>query len=120
MQRSRIIPRQTRMTVVCLSLISLISLISLVAFGTGCAEKESLSGPARSASPRELAKAKNGTEMISPVSGKTIVKANNTPALVWDGKLYMFCCDVDRQTFKDDPNSYSGEVLPPNAMLIEP
>ncbi len=89
-----------------------------LSFSSGCEEAPDVA-PAANATPRQLRLVKNGTQMVSPISGKTITKTSTTPAAVWDGKLYMFCCAVDRDKFKEDPREHSKGVLPPNAAIIE-
>ncbi len=82
----------------------------------GCGESAEA---ARVAKPSELAQVQNGTSMVSPISGKTITKTGGTPAVAWEGKLYMFCCEVDRDKFIENPQAHSRGVFPPNAHSLK-
>ena len=56
--------------------------------------------------------------MVSPISGKTIAKQSDTPAALYDGKLFFFCCAVDRDKFVAQPQVYASSVLPPNGRIV--
>lgn len=60
----------------------------------------------------------DGTVMISPVSGKKIIKKSSTPALVYRNRLYFFCCRKDMKKFINDIDMYSNMVPPPNGIDI--
>ena len=60
---------------------------------TGCGKPEA----PRTPTPQEVALVPDGTQLISPDSGKPIKKNPGTPALVYDGRLYFFCCPVCMQ-----------------------
>ncbi len=70
------------------------------------------------ATARQLALIEDGTEMYSPVSGKLIIKSSQTPAIVYKGRLFMFCCQVDMRKFAANPQQYVDEVIPPNGTSI--
>lgn len=82
----------------------------------GCGESAEA---ARVAKPSELAQVQDGTSMVSPISGKTITKTGGTPAVAWEGKLYMFCCEIDRDKFIQNPEAHSRGVFPPNAHSLK-
>ncbi|MEZ4649480.1 MAG: hypothetical protein R3E97_12000 [Candidatus Eisenbacteria bacterium] len=99
-----------------LALMGLVCLSALLFASTGCKDGP---GAARAATPAECRVVKNGTEMTSPISGKPIVKQATTPAAIWDGKLFFFCCEVDRDKFVSQPKTYVDTVLPPNGRILE-
>jgi protein-L-isoaspartate(D-aspartate) O-methyltransferase len=59
----------------------------------------------------------DGTELVSPNSGKPIVKDANTPALMYKGRLYFFCCPVCMQKCAGDP-SLLRTAKPPNGFRM--
>jgi YHS domain-containing protein len=67
----------------------------------------------RLATPDEVAKVPDGTKMISPESGKPVTKSPSTPALVYRGRLYFFCCAVCLRKCQADPR-YLDDARPPN------
>lgn len=66
----------------------------------------------------ERAFIEDGTEMVSPVSGKRITKNSTTPCLVYNSKLYFFCCSTDMNKFAANPGLYTNSVSQPNGMEI--
>lgn len=88
----------------------------LVATACGC----SGDGEARAATPAECRVVANGTTMISPISGKTITKQTTTPAALYKGRLFFFCCDMDRDAFLQQPGTHAEGVLPPNGWIVDP
>lgn len=97
-----------------LALITLCAVASL----TGCDEEKA--SAARAATAAECRVVPNGTAMTSPISDKQISKQTNTPAALYDGKLYFFCCEVDRDKFLTQPAVFASGVLPPNGRIVEP
>ena len=96
--------------------LGLLSFRAVLFLSAGCKDGP---GDARAATAAECRVVKNGIQMTSPISGKPIVKQTTTPAAIWDGKLYFFCCEVDRDKFVDQPKMYADTVLPPNGRLID-
>ena len=96
-------------------------LLALVAFGliAGSSGCDSETATARTATPAECRVVQNGTVMTSPISEKPITKQTNTPAALYDGKLFFFCCEVDRDKFLAQPSMYASGVLPPNGRVLE-
>jgi YHS domain-containing protein len=97
-------------------------LFAIVVFGLclgsfGCDEETTTT--ARAATAAECRVVKNGTPMTSPISGKAITKQTNTPAALYDGKLFFFCCEVDRDKFVTQPSVFASGVLPPNGRVLE-
>ena len=84
----------------------------------GCAKKPKVWGPPVPATPEQIALMADGTKMISPQSGKPIVKSAQTPALVYKGRLYFFCCKRTVAEFEKDPDKYVLDVLSPNGLDI--
>lgn len=68
---------------------------------------------ARLATPQEVALVPDGTQLVSPESGKVIQKNASTPALVHDGRLYFICCAVSLQKCLGNP-SLLQDAKPPN------
>jgi YHS domain-containing protein len=58
---------------------------------------------ARLATAQEVALVPDGTQLVSPDSGKPILKNSSTPAWVYEGRLYFFCCPESRKKCMDDP-----------------
>lgn len=56
----------------------------------------------------------DGTKMISPVTGESVTKRQKTPAAVYKGKIYYFCCNADMRKFAADPDRYIKDVKAPN------
>jgi hypothetical protein len=111
--------RFQRITLVCLAAGCLFALV-------GCGEQQ---GPKTAASPavsptvsaakapcaatrEEIALVPDGTQLVSPESGKTVLKNASTPALVHDGRLYFVCCDVCVQKCQADPSLLQGVKAP--------
>jgi len=61
---------------------------------------------------------KDGTNMISPVTGKSITKRYKTPSAVYKGRIYYFCCNADMRKFAADPDRYIKDVKPPNGQDV--
>ena len=59
---------------------------------------------ARPPTVEEVAEVSDGTQLISPESGKPVVKQASTPVLVYDGRLYFFCCAVCVRKCEANPN----------------
>lgn len=68
---------------------------------------------ARPATPEEAALVPDGTQLVSPESGKAIQKNALTPALVYDGRLYFVCCAVCLKKCQTSP-SLLQDTKPPN------
>lgn len=92
-------------------------LVAAALLGSGCGE--GVASAARAATPAEARVVANGTQMVSPISGKTITKQSDTPVALYDGKLFFFCCVVDRDRFIEQPQVYADTVLPPNGRIVE-
>jgi hypothetical protein len=67
----------------------------------------------RLATAQEIALIPDGTELSSPESGKVIQKNAMTPALVYGGRLYFFCCSTSMERCQADPRLLQG-AQPPN------
>lgn len=63
---------------------------------------------------KQHAQVANGTEMISPVSSESVTKGSKTPAAVYKGRLYFFCCQAHMRKFRADPKKYVKDVIAPN------
>jgi len=59
---------------------------------------------ARPPTVKEVALVPDGTQLISPDSGKPVVKNASTPALVYDGRLYFLCCAICMQKCEANPS----------------
>jgi YHS domain-containing protein len=55
----------------------------------------------------------DGTLLYSPDSGKPIQKNRATPALVYAGRLYFFCCPTSMQQCQVNP-ALLRNAKPPN------
>jgi YHS domain-containing protein len=75
----------------------------------GCGRQEA----PKTATPQEVALVPDGTQLYSPDSGKPIQKNSSTPALVYDGRLYFFCCPTSMQQCQANP-SLLRNARPPN------
>ena len=67
----------------------------------------------RPATAQEVALVPDGTQLVSPESGKPIRKNASTPALVFGGRLYFLCCAVCMQKCQADPRLLK-DAKPPN------
>ena len=95
----------------------IVGILSVI-LATGCdRQAKSVAYPVR-ATADQLALVKDGTQMISPVSNKSITKSPKTPGLVYRDKLYLFCCEGSMGKFQAYPNQYVNSVQPPNGMDI--
>jgi YHS domain-containing protein len=66
----------------------------------------------RPATPQEIALVPDGTLLYSPDSGKPIQKNSGTPALVYAGRLYFFCCPTSMQKCQADPSLLRNAKAP--------
>ena len=98
-------------------IIVIVVLISMTLM-PGCKEQARARAQPRIATNEQRALVKDGTVMFSLVSGKRITKSFKTPALVYEGKLYFFCCDVDMRKFQANPDQYVNKARPPNGIDI--
>ena len=66
----------------------------------------------RPATAQEIALVPDGTLLYSPDSGKPIQKNARTPALVYGGRLYFFCCPTSMQMCQADPRMLQNAKHP--------
>jgi hypothetical protein len=67
---------------------------------------------ARPPTVEEVALVPDGTQLISPDSGKPVVKNASTPALVYDGRLYFLCCATCAQKCQANPSLLLDAKVP--------
>ena len=77
----------------------------------------SLAEGVRLATPEDIALVPDGTRVLSPDSGKPVVKRANTPALVYKGRLYLFCCPTSMMKCGIDPRVLQN-ATPPNGFEL--
>lgn len=123
------------MSVSRMSLICLTALCLLIAVGCGQKEPSNMAQSqmrnatipiaplppiaegVRPATPEEISMVPDGTQIYSPDSGKPTVKNANTPALVYKGRLYFFCCPTCMMKCGSDP-SLLKTAKPPNGYRL--
>jgi hypothetical protein len=66
----------------------------------------------RPATAQEVALISDGTELYSPESDKLIQKSPTTPALVYGGRLYFFCCPTSMKRCEADPSLLQSAKSP--------
>ena len=96
----------------------LIAVVFGLLLAAGCGKKAKEWGPPVKATPEQIAMVSDGTVMVSPQSGKTIRKTDQTPALVYKGRLYFFSCEKSLAEFEKDPDRHALGVQSPNGMDI--
>ena len=66
----------------------------------------------RLATPQEVTLVPDGTQLVSPESGKPIQKNASTPALVYSERLYFLCCALTMQKCQADPSLLQDAKAP--------
>jgi YHS domain-containing protein len=62
---------------------------------------------------KELAPEKIGQSATCPVTGETFQVTESTPAVNWEGKVYLFCCPGCVPRFLADPAKYAAAAAQP-------
>jgi len=70
------------------------------------------------ATGQQHALVEDGTKMTSAAGTNTLTKGRKTPSLVYQGRLYFFCCQRHMRDFQADPDKYVKDVKPPNGKDI--
>ncbi len=70
------------------------------------------------ATDQQHALVEDGTKMTSAAGTDSVTKGPRTPSLVYQGRLYYFCCQRHMRYFQADPDRYVNNVKPPNGKDI--